>query len=210
MSLSKVALAAVLSALARADAPPRPTPATPGGQANRPPAVKFNSSTVRVVLADGCPEDARPIPACRATSRKVQLSAEGSDPDGDRLLYTYSTTVGTLSGDGPHTTLDLKGVAPGVYTVTVEVSDGRGGAASDTARIEVSRCVCDPVPTPPPPCPSVTVSCPDTGTVGSPVTFKAAVSAGDPNVTPTFKWDVPGFRILSGQGTAAIKVDPPA
>ncbi|MFL6253480.1 MAG: hypothetical protein ACJ74T_00520, partial [Pyrinomonadaceae bacterium] len=59
-------------------------------------------------------------------------------------------------------------------------------------------------------CPTVTVSCPDMGTLGSPITFSANISGGDPAWTPSFKWTAPGFRILSGQGTASITVEPPA
>lgn len=59
-------------------------------------------------------------------------------------------------------------------------------------------------------CPTVTVSCYDTATYGAPIRFTANISAGDPAVTPTFKWAAPGFRILSGQATSAIAVEPPA
>lgn len=59
-------------------------------------------------------------------------------------------------------------------------------------------------------CPVVTVSCYDTGTYGEPIKFTANISGGDANVTPTFKWDVPGFRLLSGQGTHTLTVEPPA
>jgi hypothetical protein len=42
---------------------------------------------------------------------------------------------------------------------------------------------------------------------GTPVTFTANVSAGDPNVTPTFNWTVSAGTISSGQGTSSISVD---
>jgi hypothetical protein len=148
---------------------------------------------------------------CRATSPEIKLSARATDPDGDTLLYTYTTDGGRVSGEGPEVTLDLTGVAPGVYAVTVEIDDGHGGVATDTAKIEVARCTCDPPPTPMlGDCPWVTVSCPDTGVFDQPITFVAGISGGDPAVTPTYKWTVPGFRILSGQGTSAITVEPPA
>jgi hypothetical protein len=56
-------------------------------------------------------------------------------------------------------------------------------------------------------CPTVTVSCPDTGKDGEPLTFTANVSGGDPNVTPTFNWTVSAGTISSGQGTSSITVD---
>jgi hypothetical protein len=110
-----------------------------------------------------------------------------------------------VSGDGPNATLDLTGVAPGTYTVTVEVDDGCGCIAFTSTTVTVDACNC--IPNPPPPCPTVTVSCPDTGVAGTPVTFTANVSAGDPNVTPTFNWTVSAGTISSGQGTSSITVD---
>jgi hypothetical protein len=58
-------------------------------------------------------------------------------------------------------------------------------------------------------CPIVTVSCPDTGGF-EPVTFRVNITGGDPDVTPALKWAVTGGRILSGQDTFAITVEPPA
>ena len=57
---------------------------------------------------------------------KVNLKAVACDPDGDNILYTYSTTGGRISGDGAEAVWDLGGTQPGVYTVTVEVDDGCG------------------------------------------------------------------------------------
>lgn len=59
----------------------------------------------------------------------------------------------------------------------------------------------------PPRCPTVTVSCVDTSVPGESIKFTANVSGADPDVTPTWKWTVPGFRILSGQDTFEITVD---
>ncbi|HEX8285788.1 MAG TPA: PKD domain-containing protein [Pyrinomonadaceae bacterium] len=208
MNFFKGLLAAVLFALATAATHAPQSPTSLGVQRNRPPAVKLTLAADSLILAGGCSEDERPNPMCPATSPKVRLSAAASDPDGDRLLYTYLTTGGTLSGDGPDTTLDVTGVAPGVYAVTVEVNDGRGGKASDTASITLARCSC-PAPVPSPPqCPTVVVSCPDdTLDPSRPKTFTAEVSGGDPNVTPTFKWTVSGGAISDGQGTNSITVD---
>jgi hypothetical protein len=158
-----------------------------------------------VVLAAECTGTDRPDSSCTPTAGTVQLSATATDPDGDTLLYTYSTTGGRVTGDGPNATLDLAGVAPGTYTVTVEVDDGCGCIAFNTTTVTVEACHCVPAPTPS--CPTVSVSCPDTGTIGQPVTFTANVSGGDSNVTPTFNWTVSAGTISSGQGTSSITVD---
>ncbi|HEX8147207.1 MAG TPA: hypothetical protein VF591_08515 [Pyrinomonadaceae bacterium] len=173
---------------------------------NQPPTVTLSASSSRVVLAAECSADQMPDPNCTPTAGTVQLSATATDPDGDTLLYTYSTTGGRVTGDGPNATLDLTGVAPGTYTVTVEVDDGCGCIAFTSTTVTVERCNCIPRPVPTPTCPTVTVSCPDTGTTGQPVTFTANVSGGDPNVTPTFNWTVSAGTIESGQGTSSITV----
>jgi hypothetical protein len=174
---------------------------------NQPPTVTLSASSSRVVLAAECTGDQQPDPSCTPTANTVQLSATATDPDGDTLLYTYSTTGGRVSGDGPNATLDLTGVAPGTYTVTVEVDDGCGCIAFTSTTVTVERCGCVTPPAPQISCPTVTVSCPDTGTAGTPVTFTANVTSGDTNVTPTFNWTVSAGTISSGQGTSSITVD---
>jgi hypothetical protein len=174
---------------------------------NQPPTVSLSASSSRVTLAAECPTGQRPVATCTPTAGTVQLSATATDPDGDTLLYTYSTTGGRVTGDGPNATLDLTGVAPGTYTVTVEVDDGCGCIAFTSTTVTVDRCPCEDIPPPPVACPTVTVSCPDTVTPGSPITFTANVSGGDSNVTPTFNWTVSAGTISSGQGTSSITVD---
>ena len=172
---------------------------------NQPPTVSLTASSSSVTLPAACSGDELPDPNCTPTAGTVQLSANATDPDGDTLLYTYSTTGGRITGDGPNATLDLTGVATGTYTVTVEVDDGCGCIAFTSTTVTVEHL---PVRAPtPPPCPTVSVSCPDTGTVGQPVTFTANVSGGDANVTATYNWTVSAGTISSGQGTSSITVD---
>lgn len=171
---------------------------------NQPPTVSLSASSSRVVLPADCPDGQQPRATCTPTSTSVQLSASATDPDGDTLLYTYSTTGGRITGDGPNATLDLTGVAPGTYTVTVEVDDGCGCIAFDTTTIEVAACDCETVV---PPCPTVDVSCPADVNEDGTITFTANVSGGDPSVTPTYNWTVSAGTIASGQGTSTITVD---
>lgn len=195
----KVALSSALFTLALAAAS-----AQTRAPQNRPPTVTLSISSSRVLMADGCGE---PL-VCTPTASTVQMIAGATDPDGDRLHYTYSATGGRVTGDGANATLDFKGVAPGVYKVTLKVEDGRGGSASGTAAVEVDYCICDPLPPPPQPCPTVDVSCPSEPLEpGTPLKFTAHVSGGDPNATPTFNWAVSAGAISSGRGTSEITVD---
>lgn len=75
---------------------------------------------------------------------KVALNAAASDPDGDTLIYrwTSSATRGGrfTSEGGADNTFDTTGLAPGEYTVTVEVDDGSGSVAFDSKTITVTNC----------------------------------------------------------------------
>jgi hypothetical protein len=74
--------------------------------------------------------------------RKAMASAiecTASDPDDDELSYTWSASGGNISGEGPAVTW----VAPntyGTYTITVTVTDGGGGQATEKIDIAVACC----------------------------------------------------------------------
>jgi hypothetical protein len=75
---------------------------------------------------------------------KVHITTNASDPDGDPLTYTWRANAGRIVGNGAAVDYDTTGLAPGNYTVTVRVDDGRGGAADCSSTVEVKT-----VPTPP-------------------------------------------------------------
>jgi hypothetical protein len=56
-------------------------------------------------------------------------------------------------------------------------------------------------------CPTLSVSCPDNVTPGTPATFTVNVSGGDSKVNPTYRWTVSAGTIISGQETSSITVD---
>jgi hypothetical protein len=69
----------------------------------------------------------------------VRVRANGSDPDGDTLTYEWSATAGRIVGSGPSVTFDSTGMSPGSSaTITVRVSDGRGGTASSTCTVRTT------------------------------------------------------------------------
>ena len=66
------------------------------------------------------------------------LRATASDPDGDMMTYDWSATAGRVTGSGATATLDFGGVTPpSSSTVTVRVSDGRGGSESATTTVRL-------------------------------------------------------------------------
>ncbi len=117
---------------------------------NNPPTTAVSASPSRVVLAAECPPGERPSEGCTSTGSTVQLAANATDPDGDTLLYTWSTTGGRITGDGANVTWDLSGVQPGTYTASVEVDDGCGCIAFSSTTVTVERCTCEVIPTPTP------------------------------------------------------------
>ncbi|HKO62113.1 MAG TPA: hypothetical protein VJV03_13195 [Pyrinomonadaceae bacterium] len=54
-------------------------------------------------------------------------------------------------------------------------------------------------------CPTVSVSCPADPLLNE-LEFTATVTGGDPNVTPTYHWQVANGEIIAGQETPAIRV----
>lgn len=120
------------------------------------------------------------------------------------LRYSWRASGGRLVGDGPNATWDLSGAAPGTYSATIEVDNNRddGCTAFTTTKVVVRPC-----PPPPVVCPNVSIYCPDTVTLGAPVTFTANLSGGTAGITPIYNWTVSAGTIISGQGTPSIQVD---
>jgi hypothetical protein len=67
------------------------------------------------------------------------VRATASDADGDALSYEWSATAGSVSGSGAAVTFSSAGMAAGSSsTITVRVSDGRGGIGSATCPVSLA------------------------------------------------------------------------
>jgi hypothetical protein len=64
------------------------------------------------------------------------IGCAASDADGDSLTYTWSATGGAITGTSDSVSWEAP-AAEGTYTISVEVSDGHGGTASDSCEIVV-------------------------------------------------------------------------
>ena len=133
----------------------------------------------------------------------VPLTATVTNFSTSELRYAWRANGGRLVGDGPNATWDLSGTQPGTYTATIEVDNNRndGCVAFTSTKVIVRPC--------PPPivCPNVSIYCPDTVSVGAPVTFTANLSGGTRGISPIYNWSVSAGMIISGQGTPSIQVD---
>jgi outer membrane protein OmpA-like peptidoglycan-associated protein len=103
---------------------------------NQPPTVALAVGAVTQGASDRQRESAATVCA----GDRVALTATASDPDGDTLLYSWNTTGGRVVGDGANTSFDTTGLAPGEYTITVQVDDGCGCVAFDSKTIRVTNC----------------------------------------------------------------------
>ena len=73
----------------------------------------------------------------KAMASPIECTAR--DPDGDELSYIWSASGGNITGEGAAVTW----VAPntfGDYTITVTVTDGKGGQATESIDITVACC----------------------------------------------------------------------
>jgi hypothetical protein len=114
----------------RGEPPPPPPPP------NAPPVVALTVGAVTPGSTDLLRTSANSV----CVGDKVALTAAANDPNGDALLFSWKSSGGNVIGQGANTQFDTAGLNPGNYTVTVEVSDGRGGVAADSKTIRVEAC----------------------------------------------------------------------
>jgi hypothetical protein len=182
-----------------------------GHRNNREPDVLPNQAPVISSFAASTASITMPCPpgmvsdTCPTTATtSVGLTTTATDPDGDTLLYTYSTTGGRITGEGANVTWDLSGVGPGTYTASVEVDDGCGCISFSSTTVTIAECSNCRNPLV---CPTIAVTCTDAVDEGQPITFTANFQQGTPTISETYNWTVSAGTITSGQGTSSITVD---
>jgi peptidoglycan-associated lipoprotein len=105
--------------------PPPPTlppPPPPPPAANRPPTVRAACDPCTVYLG-----------------KISTVTATAQDPDGDPLTYAWSAPAGTFTNATGKSTPWTAPMVEGPVPVTVRVSDGKGGTASDVVTIQVIK-----------------------------------------------------------------------
>jgi hypothetical protein len=135
----------------------------------------------------------------------VQLTAAALSPNGNPINYRWTTTGGTISGEGPQVTWNLAGLKPGYHKASLDiVSTGSEGTCQAFSSVTVLVNACAAVR---PVCPAVAVTGPTTAGIDQPLTFTSNYNGGTPGITPVYNWTVSAGTIVEGQGTDRIKVD---
>ena len=110
--------------------PPHPPPPPPPPR-NRPPVISSLTANPAAVQAGG----------------HSTVTVRASDPDGNPISYSWGASGGTLSSPRNRSSITWTAPqTPGAYTITVTVSDNRGGSTRRSVNITVTA-----LPPPPPP-----------------------------------------------------------
>jgi len=103
-----------------------------GGQANTQPVQAPPEPANNTPIITGLQADTQVVQPLG----KSNFTCAASDPDGDTLAYRWTTTAGIIDSSGAAVTWTAP-KDPGSYTVSVVVSDGKGGAATTDAVVTV-------------------------------------------------------------------------
>jgi len=164
-------------------------------------------SSVNAPLSLSLTTDSNVVKACDAGGApQVKLTANAVSPGGYPIKYRWTTTDGTISGEGPVVTWNLAGLASGYHKASLDIqSIGSEGScqAFSSVTVLVNPCVAvKPV------CPAIEIVCPTYTGVDQPLTFSSRLAGGVPaNANPVYNWTVSAGSIISGQGSDTIRVD---
>ena len=163
-------------------------------------------SATNAPLSLSLTSDANIVRACdNGGAPQVQLTAKAVSPGGNPIKYKWTTSDGTIIGEGPVVNWNLAGLKPGYHKASLDIqSVGNDGTCQAFSSVSVLVNACAEVK---PVCPAIEISCPTYVAVDQPLTFTSKYSGGVPaNVIPVYNWTVSAGTIIAGQGTDTIKV----
>jgi hypothetical protein len=148
----------------------------------RKPSVELRTSNAVVTIP--CPPGACSSSCPLTSDFRLPLAAlaEGFH---ERAVYAYSVGAGRIVGQGSRVTWDLSDVGPGLYTATVEVTEGKRHASSSVT-VKIQLCM-DCNPDCYGMCPTLSVMCYEQVKAGTTITCKALMVGARPNGI-TYQW----------------------
>lgn len=164
-------------------------------------------SSVNAPLSLSLTADSNIVTACEnGGAPHVKLTANAVSPSGYPIKYRWTTSAGTIAGEGPVVEWNLAGLKPGYHKASLDIqsvgSDGSCQAFSSVSVLVNPCVVVQPV------CPAIEIVCPTDVAPGQPITFSSRLTGGIPASTnPVYNWTVSAGTIIQGQGTDTIKVD---
>ncbi len=164
-------------------------------------------ATSNAPLSLSLTSDTNAVTACADNGApQVRLTAKAVSPGGYPIKYKWSTSAGTIMGEGPVVTWNLAGLKPGYHKASLDIqSVGSEGACEAFSSVSVLVNPCAVVQ---PVCPAIEIVCPTTIGIDQPLTFSSRYSGGVPaNINPAYNWTISAGTIIEGQGTSTIKVD---
>ncbi len=159
------------------------------------------SSTATRPITINAPDPSNQAPTARIAApasadedTPVAMNGLGSsDPDGDVLSYVWDFGD-TTSGTGASVTKTYAEAGP--FTISLTVSDGKGGTHTATQAITISRVVTQNAD------PTAVITAGDTGAVNQPVLFNAGASS-DPDGDPlSYAWTFGDSTNATGKDTS--------
>ena len=121
----------------------------------------------------------------------TEIQAKAFDPDGGKMTYSWNASGGKVVGSGESATFDSTGLAPGKYTVTVTVSDGKFSAICTQDVTVLKRNVA----------PVVSIE-PSSGNITQGDSLPMRCVASDGNNDPlTYAWTVNGQPLAANVNT---------
>jgi hypothetical protein len=130
--------------------------------------VSVNAPPVITVAAHANPSTAE-------TGQPITLTVTASDPDGDALVYSWSSNGGGPGLFSGSSTGTLSYITAGTYTPTVYVADGHGNSVSSSVTVTITQG------------PSITTASPLSGDAGVPYSQTFAATGG----VPPYSWSIP-------------------
>jgi PKD-like domain len=164
-------------------------------------------SSVNAPLTLSLIADSNTVSACAdGGAPQVRLTANAVSPGGYPIKYRWTTSAGTVSGEGAVVTWNLAGLKAGYHKASLDIqSVGSEGSCQAFSSVSVLVNPCLAVQ---PVCPAVEIVCPTQIAIDQPLTFSSRLAGGVPaTVSPVYNWTVSAGTIIEGQGTSTIKVD---